>query len=93
MIPAAGEAPAGQGSDAIAGPAAARRRVEEALRDLGPGLGCILLRCCCLMEGLSTAEKSLGWASRSGKVVLRIALHRLKRHYDATAGQNPVLIG
>lgn len=79
--------------DTRSGPAAARYRVELALRDLGPGLGCILLRCCCLMEGLSTAEKNLGWASRSGKVVLRIALQRLKRHYETTAANMPVLIG
>ncbi|WP_238365227.1 DUF6456 domain-containing protein [Mesobacterium pallidum] len=79
--------------DTRSGPAAARYRVELALRELGPGLGCVLLRCCCLMEGLSTAERNLGWASRSGKVVLRIALQRLKRHYETTAAHIPVLIG
>ncbi len=61
---------------------AARRRVEGALHDLGPGLGDIALRCCCHLEGLEKAEKRMGWSARSGKIVLRIALQRLKRHYD-----------
>ncbi|MFX0540156.1 DUF6456 domain-containing protein [Roseovarius sp. S4756] len=62
---------------------AARRRVEGALHDLGPGLGDIALRCCCHLEGLEKAEKRMGWSARSGKIVLRIALQRLKRHYDS----------
>ncbi|GHE04948.1 hypothetical protein U879_02535 [Defluviimonas sp. 20V17] len=74
------------------GPRAARDRVAAALRDLGPGLGDMVLRCCCYLEGLEGAEKRLGWSARSGKIVLRIALMRLKRHYDETGG-NDVLIG
>ncbi|MEL7259229.1 MAG: DUF6456 domain-containing protein [Pseudomonadota bacterium] len=61
---------------------AARARVTSALRDLGPGLGDMALRCCCFLEGLESAEKDMGWSARSGKIVLRIALQRLKRHYD-----------
>ena len=60
----------------------AQERVAAALSDLGPGLGDVVLRCCCYLEGLETAEKELNWAARSGKIVLRIALQRLKRHYD-----------
>lgn len=67
------------------GPRAARDRVAEALRDLGPGLGDVALRVCCFLEGIETAERRLGWAARSGKIVLRIALQRLKRHYDERA--------
>ena len=70
---------------------AARERVNAALRDLGPGLGDVALRVCCFLEGLETAEKRMGWAARSGKVVLRIALQRLKQHYDSRGGAN--LIG
>jgi transposase-like protein len=70
------------GSGPAMGPRAARERVAAALRDLGPGLGDMTLRCCCFLEGLETAEKRLGWSARSGKIVLRIALQRLKRHYD-----------
>ncbi len=71
---------------------AARARVAAALCDLGPGLGHVALRCCCQMEGLETAERDLGWAARSGKVVLRIALIRLQRHYGAL-GPEASLIG
>lgn len=58
-----------------------RGRVAGALRDLGPGLGDVVLRCCCNLEGLEQAEKRMGWSARSAKVVLRIALQRLHRHY------------
>lgn len=68
------------------GPRAARDRVASALRDLGPGLGDIVLRCCCYLEGLETAERRMGWAARSAKIVLRIALQRLKRHYEEAYG-------
>lgn len=66
----------------LSGPMAARARVEAALYDLGPGLSDVALRCCCYLEGLEVAEKRMGWSARSGKIVLRIALQRLKRHYD-----------
>jgi hypothetical protein len=75
------------------GPRGARERVAAALRDLGPGLGDVALRCCCFLEGLETTEKRMGWAARSGKIVLRIALIRLKRHYDEAYGKNGPLIG
>lgn len=75
------------------GPGRARARVAAALRDLGPGLGDVALRCCCFLEGLEVAEKRLGWAARSGKIVLRIALMRLRRHYDETYGRSGPLIG
>jgi hypothetical protein len=63
------------------GPADARARVHAALKDLGPGLGDVVLRVCCYLEGLEAAEKRMGWAARSGKIVLRIALQRLEQHY------------
>lgn len=67
---------------AISPSAGPQERVIAALSDLGPGLGDVALRCCCFLEGLETAEKQMGWAARSGKIVLRIALQRLKRHYQ-----------
>ncbi|WP_414899048.1 DUF6456 domain-containing protein [Rhodovulum sp. YEN HP10] len=74
------------------GPGAARERVSAALRELGPGLGDVALRCCCFLEGLEQAEKRMGWSARSGKIVLRIALQRLKRHYE-TLGDKGGMIG
>ncbi len=74
------------------GPAAARDRVAAALTDMGPGLSEVALRCCCHLEGLEAAERRLGWSARSGKIVLRIALQRLKRHYETT-GSSDRMIG
>ena len=65
-------------------------RVAKAMEALGPGLSDIVFRICCFLEGLETAEKRLGWSARSGKVVLKIALERL-RHYriaPATSGRS-----
>lgn len=75
------------------GPLKARNRVAAALKELGPGLGDVVLRCCCFLEGLEAAEKRMGWSARSGKIVLRIALQRLRRHYDEHAGPDADLIG
>jgi len=80
-------------TEMAAGPMAARARIAEALSDLGPGLGDIALRCCCYLEGLEAAEKRMGWSARSGKVVLRIALQRLKMHYESRQGTLSPLIG
>ena len=79
--------------EAVKGAVAARSRVEKALSDLGPGLGDVVLRCCCFLEGLEQTEKTMGWSARSGKIVLRIALQRLKRHYEETQGQFAPMIG
>lgn len=57
-------------------------QVKTALVFLGPGLSEVAVRCCCYLEGLETTEKQMGWAARSGKVVLRIALQRLVLHYE-----------
>ena len=75
------------------GPSRARERVALALRDLGPGLGDVALRVCCFVEGIEAAERRMGWAARSGKIVLRIALMRLRRHYDELYGRAGPLIG
>jgi len=87
-----------QGGTAGGAPSAARERVAKALRylgpglgDVGPGLGDVALRCCCYLEGLETAEKRMGWSARSGKIVLRIALQRLRQFYEIELGD--VLIG
>jgi hypothetical protein len=48
---------------------------------------------CCFLEGIEAAEQRLGWAARSGKIVLRIALQRLHRHYLECYGKSGPLIG
>lgn len=75
------------------GPRAARARVSDALDDLGPGLADVVLRVCCFLEGLESAEKRLGWSARSGKIVLKIGLQRLLAHYEARHGFVPALRG
>ena len=59
-------------------------KVATALKALGTVLEDIALRCCYYEEGLETSEKSLGWAARSGKIVLRIAPTVLDRQYPDT---------
>ncbi len=71
----------------------ARERVSSALSDLGSGLGDVVLRCCCFLEGMESVEEKMGWSARSGKIVLRIALTRLKSHYDEENGNWSPLIG
>jgi hypothetical protein len=60
---------------------AAKRRFTEAVAAAGPGLSDVLWRVVCVGEGLTHAEKALGWPSRAGKLVLGFALDRLADHY------------
>lgn len=71
----------------------ARNRVAAALRELGPGMGDMCLRVCCFLEGIEMTERRLGWSARSGKIVLRLGLMRLERHYRETYGAGAPLIG
>jgi hypothetical protein len=75
------------------GSTAAQKRLQSAMTDLGEGLWDIVLRCCCYLEGLEAAEKRMGWSARSGKIVLRIALQRLRLHYDSPNAMDNNLIG
>ena len=59
----------------------ARQRFDAAVTAVGPGLTDVLWRVICLGEGLETAERALGWPSRAGKLVLKLALDRLVTHY------------
>ena len=72
------------------GPSGARDRLAAALADLGPGLGDVALRCCCYLEGMESLERRMGWSARSGKIVLRIALQRLRRHYGEAGGSEMI---
>ncbi|MTH35050.1 helix-turn-helix domain-containing protein [Paracoccus limosus] len=75
------------------GAESARNRVAAALRELGPGMGDLCLRVCCFLEGIELTERRLGWSARSGKIVLRLALMRLDRHYRETYGAGAPLVG
>lgn len=59
----------------------AKRRFERAIADVGRGLSDILWRIVCAGESLPMAEKAMGWPTRSGRVVLTLALDRLGDAY------------
>ncbi len=60
---------------------AARTRFNGALREAGKGLEDILWRVVCAGETIAAAEKALQWPSRSGKLVLKLALERVAGFY------------
>jgi len=60
---------------------AAKRRFDTAIAAVGPGLSDILWRVVCANEALPQAEKALGWPTRSGRLVLTLALDRLATAY------------
>lgn len=80
-----GGVPGGQGAPGGLAPTerglAAKRRLHAALDAAGPGLRDILWRVACAGEGLSAAERALGWPARAGKLVLTFALERVADHY------------
>lgn len=60
---------------------AAKDHFHAALDRAGPGLKDILWRVVCAGEGLSAAEKALGWPTRAAKLVLTFALERVAEYY------------
>ena len=64
---------------------AARRRFDGAVTELGPELAGIVVDVCCFLKGLETVEREHRWPARSAKLVLRIGLAALARHYGLCA--------
>ncbi len=60
---------------------AARTRFNGALKEAGSGLEDILWRVVCAGETIAMAEKALQWPTRSGKLVLQLALERVAGFY------------
>lgn len=61
---------------------AARTRVGAALEAVGPEFENILVDTCCFLRGVEDSEINYGWPRRSAKVVLKLALSALARHYE-----------
>jgi Domain of unknown function (DUF6456) len=78
----------GDGLDMSDNVVAAKQRVRQALAAVGPELSGILIDVCCHEKGIEDSERAVGWPVRSGRIVLRLALERLARHYGlAPPGQ------
>jgi hypothetical protein len=67
---------------------AARQRFNQALGAAGPALSDLLFDVCCHLASLEQVEDARGWARRSARVVLKIALDRLAAHYGFGAVNN-----
>ena len=74
---AKGRRGAPMGIDPTMAQLSAKQRFERAIEGVGRGLSDILWRIVCAGESLPTAEKAMGWPTRSGRVVLTLALDRL----------------
>ncbi|MGD9805287.1 MAG: DUF6456 domain-containing protein [Hyphomicrobiaceae bacterium] len=60
---------------------AARMRVTDALRAVGPEFSDILIDVCGHLRGLEDISRSEGWPRRAARLILQRALSALARHY------------
>lgn len=71
-------APGGSVSEAAL---AARQCVNQALAATGPEFSGLLLDVCCFLKGLEDVERERLWPRSSARIVLKLGLERLARHY------------
>ena len=71
----------GTGLNATERQIAAKERFDGVMAEAGRGLQDILWRVVCANETLPGAEKALAWPTRSGKLVLKLALDRVADYY------------
>ncbi len=64
---------------------AARERLTHARRAVGPEFFSLLTDVCGFLTPLPQAEAARGWPVRSGKLVLKLGLAALARHYGLSA--------
>ncbi|MCB1331745.1 MAG: helix-turn-helix domain-containing protein [Maritimibacter sp.] len=92
----AGRVSSGGSRVASGGGATRRLEAEEALnaaiRALGPDMAETVILAVCQDLGMEDIEDRLEFPARSGKIVLRIALNMLARHYAATGSKGYDLI-
>jgi hypothetical protein len=70
---------------------AARQRVRRALEAVGPDFAGLLVDVCGYLKPIADLEAEQNWPVRSGKVILRLALEALARHYGLSdEGQGPL---
>jgi hypothetical protein len=67
----------------------ARKAVAEVMQVLPADCANVVLDVCGLLKGLQVVEVERGWPRRSAKLVLRIGLDQLARHY----GLSPAAVG
>jgi hypothetical protein len=65
--------------------AEARKHLAEISRVLPPDCAGVVIDVCGLLKGLQTVETERGWPRRSAKLVLRIGLDQLARHYGLSS--------
>jgi hypothetical protein len=75
----------GAGMNMTEGSVAARQRVRLALEAAGPEFAGLLLDVCCFLKGIEDVERERIWPRSSAKIVLRLGLDRLARHYGYAA--------
>lgn len=67
--------------DASLAAIAAKDRLMDAMAFVGTGLDRLVYAICIREQGMMEIETELGWAQRTGKTVLKMALRRLAEHY------------